>query len=208
MSSFLRWPGGNLSALKLSPALRPIALGALALLLALGIVAVWMPAEQRELASLREAAATRALLLARQAAQNPAARGPVSTPDVRFRTAFPPLESRPQRIGSLLAAASAQRIVWSHSEFRAGADVVPGLARYQVTLPVAGSYAAIRRFVDAALRGDPALALERLELRRSGAGTTQVEALTVWSLYTRAEGFAGGEGGALSAVAANSRGRR
>ena len=60
------------------------------------------------------------------------------------------------------------------------------MARYEVTLPLNGSYAAIRQTVDEALAGDRGLALDRLQLRRPSAANAELDATAVWSLWMQA----------------------
>ena len=61
------------------------------------------------------------------------------------------------------------------------------LARYQVTLPVQGSYGEVRGFVDAVLDAVPAAALEELALKREEIGEPLVEARVRFVLFLGAE---------------------
>lgn len=57
------------------------------------------------------------------------------------------------------------------------------LRRYQLSLPVAGSYAEIRAFMTHALNADPALALAAIQLRRDRIETPELDALLSFTLY-------------------------
>lgn len=62
---------------------------------------------------------------------------------------------------------------------------VPGekLARYEVTLPVKGTYAQIRRFLAATLNEIPVASLDRIAFERKRAADTQVEASLRFTLF-------------------------
>ena len=60
------------------------------------------------------------------------------------------------------------------------------LRRYQLSLPVAGSYPEIRAFVAQALNADPALALTAMQLRRDSIDTPELDALLNFTLYLEA----------------------
>jgi len=161
-----------------------LALGGLAWASAFVLWTWWLPAERRQLAALEDAAASSLALAARLAARTAAAPEVRNTGE-RFFAAFAGRETRPQRVEALLAAAVAHEVAWQRTDFLVSRDAATGLTRYQVTLPVSGSYAAIRGFVDAALLADPAVALDRLQLRRPGLDATRIDAETVWSFFAR-----------------------
>lgn len=60
------------------------------------------------------------------------------------------------------------------------------LRRYQLSLPVTGSYPEIRAFVARALNADPALALSAIQLRRDRIESPDLEALLNFTLYLEA----------------------
>lgn len=57
------------------------------------------------------------------------------------------------------------------------------LRRYQLSLPVAGSYPAIRAFIMQAINDDPALALVAVRLRRERIEVTDLDAVLNFTLY-------------------------
>jgi len=65
-------------------------------------------------------------------------------------------------------------------------DKTGKLARYQVTLPVKGSYVQIRQFVDQALIDVPVAALDDINFKREAIGATQLEARIKFTLYVGA----------------------
>jgi hypothetical protein len=81
------------------------------------------------------------------------------------------------------AAAAASNLVLERGEYR-GTPVNEGrLLRYQVTLPVKGSYPQIRRFVDQVLTDVPVAAMDDISFKRETIGTTQIEARIRLSLF-------------------------
>lgn len=57
------------------------------------------------------------------------------------------------------------------------------LRRYQLSLPVAGSYPEVRAFVAHALNDDPALALTAIQLRRERIENTDLDVLLNFTLF-------------------------
>ena len=103
----------------------------------------------------------------------------------RFLAAFPAAQARQTRVAALLELAVRHSLTLHRSEFRLGKDKGSGLTRYSVTMPLAGTYAQLRDFVEEALASDAALSLDRLRLRRASAAAPVVEAELTWSFYMR-----------------------
>ena len=93
-----------------------------------------------------------------------------------FYAFFPPSKSLPDLLERIFASAKRQSLALEHGEYRALKDSVGGLTRYQVTLPVRGSYPQIRKFVDAALAEVPALSLDSIQFERRKIGDATVDA--------------------------------
>jgi len=89
-------------------------------------------------------------------------------------------------LDKLYAAAAAQKLVLEQGEYRLSPDKTGKLARYQVTLPVKGSYVQIRQFVDQALIDVPVAALDDINFKREAIGATQLEARIKFTLYVGA----------------------
>lgn len=86
-------------------------------------------------------------------------------------------------LDKLYLAAAAQKLVLEQGEYRLNTDKTGKLARYQVTLPVKGSYLQIRQFADQALIDVPVAALDDINFKREAIGATQLEARIKFTLY-------------------------
>jgi len=69
------------------------------------------------------------------------------------------------------------------------AKTSPIILRYEIVLPVSGTYLQIRQFVDEALTQQAALALSDVEIKRESSMSPLVEARLVWVLFVRGEGW-------------------
>ena len=163
---------------------RPGIVGLVCIAAALTITLLWLPAQQREADSLRQAAdlAQRRAIQRSAPQRNGTAQRSTSE---SFRAGFPPAALRQQRVAALLSAATEHGLESRRIEFRLSHDAALGLARYSVTTPLTGSYAALRAFIEDAQARDSALSLDRLQLRRASVAATGVEADLSWSLYMR-----------------------
>ena len=90
-------------------------------------------------------------------------------------------------LNKLYAAAAAQKLVLEQGEYRITPDKSGKLARYQITLPVKGSYLQIRQFVAQALADVPVAALEDINFKRETIGTTQIDARIKFTLFLGAD---------------------
>lgn len=101
---------------------------------------------------------------------------------LRFYGSFPAGDSTVHWLSLVERAAEAQQLVLAAGEYRL--ERVPGqrLARYQMTLPVRGSYRQVRGFLAEVLRTVPAAALDDVQFKRDGGGE-QLEAKVRLSLY-------------------------
>ena len=103
----------------------------------------------------------------------------------RFHATFPTVPTAPDWLYEINAAARRSGIVLSAGEYRLeqrGQDV---LRRYAIVLPVRGSYAQVRSFVEAALAAVPSAALDDIEMRREAASDVQLDARIRMTLYLR-----------------------
>lgn len=84
------------------------------------------------------------------------------------------------------AAAATHGLVLERGEYR-GSPIQGGkLVRYQITLPVKGSYPQIRRFVDQILADVPVAAIDDISFKRESIGATQLEARIRLALFVGA----------------------
>jgi len=102
-----------------------------------------------------------------------------------FYAFFPSPQSSPDWLGKINAAARAKGLVLRSGEYKLERSADQKLARYQITLPVAGSYAQIRGFVGQVLADVPAAALEEITLRRESVSSSTLEARIRLTLYLR-----------------------
>lgn len=86
-------------------------------------------------------------------------------------------------LNKLYAAAAAQQLVLEQGEYRITPSKNGKLARYQITLPVKGSYVQIRQFVAQALTDVPIAALEEISFKREAISSTEVETRIKLTLF-------------------------
>jgi hypothetical protein len=134
------------------------------------------------LAELREEASTLEGRL--RASKLPGGRE--STPEEQlaaFYAFFPAAESSPDWLKRMYAAADSRGVVLQSGEYRLIRTPGEALARYEITLPLKGSYSQIRGFVADVLAAVPAAALEEVNLRREGIESPRLDARVRFTLY-------------------------
>ncbi|MDF0731749.1 type 4a pilus biogenesis protein PilO [Pseudomonas entomophila] len=100
-----------------------------------------------------------------------------------LRQQLPGQPQASELIERLYRLASAERISLARGEYALGVDPKTQLARYQIVLPVRGSYPQIRGFLQALLGQLPTLVLEDLELQRKRIGDSELNARLRMTLY-------------------------
>lgn len=104
-----------------------------------------------------------------------------------FYAYFPSRKSAPESLDLIYQAAARQALALNEGQYA----LVPGkaakLLEYQVSLPVKGSYAQIRRFAVQVLHDVPAASLDELVFRRDAVGSAEVEAKIRFTLHMRSE---------------------
>ena len=100
-----------------------------------------------------------------------------------FYAFFPPPDSSPDWLGRIHKIAQAKGVQLQSGEYRLERAASPRLARYQITLPVQGTYAQIRGFVGEVLEQVPAAVLEEVSLKRENVETQRIEARVRLILY-------------------------
>lgn len=86
-------------------------------------------------------------------------------------------------LAMLFGAAQQAGLSLPKGNYREIRDGGSGPAQLAITLPISGSYGAIRAFAATALNQDPALALTSLSLERDGIGQARLAADMHFSLY-------------------------
>jgi hypothetical protein len=102
-----------------------------------------------------------------------------------FLNGLPDHQDIPTVLQDLLTLAQTEGVVLAKGEYQVQLDKAGGFARYRMTMPVRGKGAVVRRFVGEALRTNPYLALDSVQLRRERADAVDVEAKVQWVLLTR-----------------------
>ncbi len=102
-----------------------------------------------------------------------------------FYAYFPPASAAPELLGKIHAAAAANGIVLKSGEYKLDRNNDQRLARYLVTLPIAGSYAQVRKFVSAVLADVPAASIDEIQMKRESIAATTLEVRVRLSIYLR-----------------------
>lgn len=120
------------------------------------------------------------------AAERRAQRSRSDTPEQQleaFYAQFPTSDVVPSQLAKLFTLAQTHGITLRQGEYRLVRDRDARLARYQIVLPVQGSYVKVRRFASAALFAMPTAALEQISFERKRIGDGAVDAQLRFTLY-------------------------
>ncbi len=86
-------------------------------------------------------------------------------------------------VGELHAAADAESLVLERGDYRLADEAGLDIQRYQITLPLKGSYTNIKSFVRRALRDIPSLSLDGISLQRQNVGESAIDAQIRFSIF-------------------------
>jgi len=100
-----------------------------------------------------------------------------------FYEFFPPPATLPDWLSRVYAIAAKHEIKLERAEYKLIQERGWRLSRYQLTLPVTGSYEQIRRFITDVLTQVPAAALDEIALKRENIGATNIEAQIKLTLF-------------------------
>jgi Tfp pilus assembly protein PilO len=100
-----------------------------------------------------------------------------------LRQQLPGQPEASELIERLYHLASAEHISLARGEYALGVDPKTQLSRYQIILPVRGSYPQIRGFLRGLIGQLPTLVLEDLELQRKTIGDTELNGRVRLTLY-------------------------
>ena len=139
--------------------------------------------------------AERALDAQRAAEQRLHSRGPfraVAIDDraddlLRFYALLPPLEQLPAVLAQVYALAHTVKLELKQGEYRLERPGA-GPVAYRITLPIRGSYAQVRAFLDAVLREMPLASVDGLRFERTKAAEAQLDAQIRLTLHFRPHG--------------------
>lgn len=93
-----------------------------------------------------------------------------------FYAFFPTVQSLPDWLGQMHTAAARNGLALETAEYQLQRQKGSRLARYQITLPVKGTYPQLRGFVADLLEKVPAAALEDIVIKREAIGNPVLEA--------------------------------
>lgn len=105
----------------------------------------------------------------------------------KFYAYFPDVQSIPEWLDRLYAIAIGESVVLAQGEYRLIRDADGKMLRYQITLPVKGSYLQIRSFIVNVLNDLPIVALDDISFRREAIGRAQLEARIKFTLFFRGQ---------------------
>lgn len=96
---------------------------------------------------------------------------------------FPRIDTLPDWIGRIHVAAARNGLVLETGEYQLERQKDARLARYQITLPVKGTYPQLRGFVAEVLEKVPAAGLEDVVIKREAIGVPMLDAQLRFVVY-------------------------
>ena len=102
-----------------------------------------------------------------------------------FAAQLPASDTLTEWLERIDAASAATGVRVERTDYRVANDAPARLARYQIALPVQGTYPQVRAFVSALLASVPTLAVSAIDIKRDAIGSGTVEARLKVSVYLR-----------------------
>ena len=96
---------------------------------------------------------------------------------------FPPAKQLPDQLAIIYNFADKQGLQLQQGEYRLIQEPDARLARYQVTLPLRGSYAQVRQFVAEVMNEMPVVSLDDLRFEKKQIGDATIEAQVRMTLF-------------------------
>jgi hypothetical protein len=118
---------------------------------------------------------------AQRAAAEQRARAEQTNADASGQPALAPAVAA--ALSRLFDAADKAGLDLDQGEYRLTEVKEAHLRRYQLSLPVSGSYPEVRAFLTRALNADPALALNAIQMRRDRIESSDLETMLNFTLY-------------------------
>lgn len=106
-----------------------------------------------------------------------------------FYKQFPAGATLPKWLRLIDTTALKQHLVLNHGDYKLTQSKQGQLQRYEIVLPVSGSYVQIRQFIAEALQQLPALALSDLQIKRDNVMSPIVEARLVFVLFLQGDSW-------------------
>lgn len=116
----------------------------------------------------------------------PVAKSLRSTPAeqlIEFYQFFPSQNSVPQQLDKIYRAAQVHGIQLAQANYAPSTEKRARLLRYQITLPVKGSYVQLRKFVATVLAAVPVASLDNIGFERQKIGDQTIDAKIKLTLY-------------------------
>jgi hypothetical protein len=104
-----------------------------------------------------------------------------------FLNRLPTREQLPAVLSAVVAQAEAAGLRLERGDYEFTMAKSGVVARYRLSLPVAGTYVQIQKFVEGTLASLPPVALEGLKLERDNIGDAQLQASLQFSVMVRSE---------------------
>ena len=101
----------------------------------------------------------------------------------RFDRLFPALAEAPLWVLRIHQLAERNGLTLETGEYRLVKDAALGMTRYQITLPLNGTYAQTRHFIAQVLRDVPAAALDDIVIKRESIGAASTQTRVQLALY-------------------------
>ncbi|MYM90385.1 hypothetical protein GTP91_24835 [Rugamonas sp. FT82W] len=102
-----------------------------------------------------------------------------------FYASVPEIDEQFSLMARLHRAASTQGLLLEHGDYQFVPELATPLIRYEIELPVRGEYTQVRRFISAAMRDMPTLALKGVSFSRQKSDDPQLNAKISFVLYLK-----------------------
>lgn len=100
-----------------------------------------------------------------------------------FYKILPQSSSAPAELNKLYVAAKVHNLTLDQGEYRMVREDGNKIVRYEIALPVKGSYPQIRKFVNQALKDIPTIALEGITFQRQKVGESVTQSQIRFTLF-------------------------
>lgn len=100
-----------------------------------------------------------------------------------FHEFFPSREKAPALLKTIYRAARDESLSLAEGGYKYSLSKTGGIGKYQVDLPVRGSYVQIRRFIVKVLNTVPSAALDEVSFKREIVGSGELEAKIRFTIY-------------------------
>jgi len=160
-----------------------VGLAGLALLVAAIVFAVSIVLPMRD--RLHELRTTADAIQKRLSSATSIAAEPAAGPErlAAFHAFFPRLDTSADWLARIHRAATRHKLEFASGDYRLERRGEDRIIRYQVSLPVAGTYTDIRLFIAAVLADVPAAALDDVVMRRESLADPRIEARVRFTLH-------------------------